>query len=108
MMRRREFITLLGTAVAWPIAARAQQANRLPRIGFLATGSLELTATRASLNAFRQGLRELGYFDGQNIVVEVRAADSKVERFPALASELIGLKVDGHLEQWSILPREGA
>ena len=60
----------------------------------MTTGSLELPATRASLNAFRQGLRELGYFDGQNIVIEVRAADSKVERFPALASELIGLKVD--------------
>ena len=94
-MKRREFITLLGgAATAWPLAAQAQQPNRLPRIGFLATGSLELPATRASLNAFRQGLRELGYFDGQNIVVEVRAADSKVERFPALASELIGLRVD--------------
>ena len=94
-MKRREFITLLGgSAAVWPLAARAQQPNRLPRIGFLATGSLELPATRASLNAFRQGLREHGYFDGQNIVIEVRAADSKVERFPALASELIGLKVD--------------
>ena len=91
-MRRRDFITLLGSAAAWPLAAQAQQPNRLPRIGFLATGSLELPATRASLNAFRQGLRELGYFDGQNIVIEVRAADSKVERFPALASELIGLR----------------
>ena len=81
-MKRREFITLLGgAATAWPLAAQAQQPNRLPRIGFLATGSLELPATRASLNAFRQGLRELGYFDGQNIVIEVRAADSKLERF---------------------------
>ena len=88
-MKRREFITLLGgSAAVWPLAARAQQPNRLPRIGFLATGSLELPATRASLNAFRQGLRELGFFDGQNIVIEVRAADSKVERFPDLASEL--------------------
>ena len=94
-MKRREFITLLGgSAAAWPLAARAQQPNRLPRIGFLATGSLELPATRESFNAFRQGLREHGYFDGQNIVIEVRAADLKVERFPALASELIGLKVD--------------
>ena len=93
-MKRREFITLLGgSAAVWPLAARAQQPNRLPRIGFLATGSLELPATRASLNAFRQGLREHGYFDGQNIVIEVRAADSKVERFPALANELIDLKV---------------
>ena len=66
----------------------------MPRIGYLTTGSLELPETRVALNAFRQGLRELGYFDGQNIVIEVRAADSKIERFPALASELIGLKVD--------------
>jgi putative ABC transport system substrate-binding protein len=86
-MRRREFITLLGVAAGWPLAAQAQQPNRMPRIGLLATGSLELPATRASLNAFRQGLRELGYFDGQNIVIEVRVADSKVERFPALANE---------------------
>jgi putative tryptophan/tyrosine transport system substrate-binding protein len=93
-MQRRDFITAVGLVAVWPLAAQAQQPNRLPRIGFLATGSLELPATRASLNAFRQGLRELGYFDGQNIVIEVRAADSKVERFPALASELIGLKVD--------------
>ena len=93
-MQRRDFVMALGLAAVWPLAAQAQQPNRLPRIGFLATGSLELPATRASLNAFRQGLRELGYFDGQNIVIEVRAANSKVERFPALASELIGLKVD--------------
>ena len=94
-MRRREFITLLGgAAVSWPLAAQAQQHNRMLQIGFLATGPLELPATRASVNAFRQGLRELGYFEGQNILIEVRAADSKVERFPALASELIGLKVD--------------
>jgi putative ABC transport system substrate-binding protein len=58
------------------------------------TGSLELPETRASYNAFLQRLRELGYVDGQNIVVEVRAANSKIERFPALASELVSLKVD--------------
>jgi putative ABC transport system substrate-binding protein len=48
-----------------------------PRIGYMTTGSLELPETRVALNAFRQGLRELGYFDGQNIVIEVRSADSK-------------------------------
>jgi putative tryptophan/tyrosine transport system substrate-binding protein len=58
------------------------------------TGSLELPETRASYNAFLQRLRELGYVDGQNIAVEVRAANSKIERFPVLASELVGLKVD--------------
>ena len=93
-MRRRELITILGGAAAmWPLAMRAQQAKK-PRIGYLTTGSLELPETRVALNAIRQGLRELGYFDGQNIVIEVRAADSKIERFPALASELVGLTVD--------------
>ncbi len=81
-------------AAVWPLAVQAQQPKKVPRIGFLTTGSLELPETRTTLNAFRQGLRELGYFDGQNIVIEVRAADSKIERFPVLASELVGLKVD--------------
>jgi putative ABC transport system substrate-binding protein len=94
-MRRREFIVLLGSmAAAWPRAMQAQQLKKVPRIGFLMTGSLERPEARATLDALRQGLRELGYFDGQNIVIEVRAADSKIERFPALISELIALKVD--------------
>ena len=91
-MNRREFIALLGGAAAvWPLAAQAQQPKKVPRIGFIVTGSLE---GGARLSAFLQGLRELGYVDGQNIAVEVRAANSKIERFPALASELVGLKVD--------------
>src|SRR6266566_9456036 len=93
-MQRRDFIMALGLAAVWPLAVQAQQPKKVPRIGFLTTGSLELPETRTTLNAFRQGLRELGYFDGQNIVIEVRAADSKIERFPVLASELVGLKVD--------------
>ncbi len=93
-MQRRDFIMALGLAAVWPLAVQAQQPKKVPRIGYMTTGSLELPETRVALNAFRQGLRELGYFDGQNIVIEVRAADSKIERFPALASELIGLKVD--------------
>ena len=93
-MQRRDFIMALGLAAVWPLAVQAQQPKKVPRIGFLTTGSLELPETRVALNAFRQGLRELGYFEGQNIVIEVRAADSKIERFPALASELVGLKVD--------------
>src|SRR5262249_5143192 len=91
-MKRRDFITVVGVAAVWPWAAKAQK--KIPRIAFLTTGSLELPETRAGLNAFHQGLREHGYVDGQNIIVEVRAADSKVERFPALASELVGLNVD--------------
>src|SRR3954447_19971780 len=94
-MKRRDFITLVGGASILPLgAARAQQPKKVPRIGFLATGSLEAPETRASFDAFRQGLRELGYFDGENIVIEVRAADSNVDRFPALANELISLNVD--------------
>jgi putative tryptophan/tyrosine transport system substrate-binding protein len=89
-MRRREFITLLGgAAVAWPIAARAQQA-KVPRIGYLVTGPLQSPA----VDAFRQGLQERGYVEGQNIVIEFRAAEGRMERFPALASELVRLKVD--------------
>jgi putative ABC transport system substrate-binding protein len=94
-MRRRDLITLFsGSLAAWPLVAWSQQQRTPPRIGFLAIGALELPETRAVLNAFRQGLRELGYVEGQNILIEVRAADSKVDRFPALVGELIGLNVD--------------
>jgi len=93
-MQRRDFIMALSVATVGALAVQAQQPKKVPRIGYITTGSLELPETRVALNAFRQGLRELGYFDGQNIVIEVRAADSKIERFPVLASELVGLKVD--------------
>jgi ABC-type uncharacterized transport system substrate-binding protein len=93
-MRRREFILALVGASVRPLAARAEQPKKVPRIGFLATGSLESSEARAILNAFYQGLREHGYIDGANVIVEVRAADSKIERFPALASELVGLNLD--------------
>ena len=94
-MRRREFITLLGGAVtAWPLAARTQQPAKIPRIGYLVTGSLESPEARTTLDAFRQGLRRLDYVEGQNIVIEYRAADGKIERFPNLAAELVRLEVD--------------
>ena len=93
-MRRRDFITAFAGAALYPIAARAQQSKKVARIGFLNTGSLESPEARTPLNAFHQGLREHGYIDGQNVRVEVRAADSKIERFPALASELVGLNLD--------------
>ncbi len=93
-MKRREFITVVSGVAMWPLAVWAQQPKNVPRIGFLVTGSIESSEGRASLKAFDQGLREYGYIDGQNILVEVRAADSKVERFPALASELVRLNVD--------------
>jgi len=93
-MKRREFIMAVGSVTVWPLAALAQQSRIAPRIGYLTTGSLELPSSRAAFNAFHKGLSEYGYIDGQNIFVEVRSADSKVERFPALARELVGLNVD--------------
>ena len=87
-MQRRDFVMALGLAAVWPLPVQAEQPRKVPRIGLIMTGS------RDSFNALIQGLRELGYVDGQNIAVEVRAANSKIERFPALAGELVGLKVD--------------
>jgi putative ABC transport system substrate-binding protein len=78
--------------LAAPLAAEAQQAARVYRIGLLETGSLE---GRAPLwEAFRQGMRELGYVEGRSVVFEARGADGKPERLPALAAELVRSKVD--------------
>ncbi len=88
-MRRRKFITLLGAAAAaWPLAARAQQPVAVPRIGYLASTSDDLRT-----RAFRQGLRELGYIEGQNIVVEYRMAEGSIGKLPDFVSELVRLKV---------------
>lgn len=96
-MRRRDFITLIGTTVAaWPIATRAQQksgpSDIVRRIGYLAP-SLSPEASRL-IDAFRQGLHDLGYVEGQNIVLELRSAEGRPDRFPALAAELVALKLD--------------
>jgi putative tryptophan/tyrosine transport system substrate-binding protein len=92
-MKRREFISLLGgAAAAWPLAARAQQAGRIWRIGVLETISPELNA--ANFDALRRGLRNLGYIEGQNLVIEYRSADGQMERFPELANELVRTNVD--------------
>jgi len=94
-MRRREFVTLVGGAlVGGALAARAQQPRKLARVAFLATGAVESSDARATLEALKQGLREHGYIDGQSIIVEVRGADSQIERFTALASELVDLGPD--------------
>ena len=93
-MKRRDFIALVSSVFVWPVSALAQQTARVPRIGFITTGSIDLAETRSSIAAFRQGLRELGYVERQNIIVEIRAADSMVERFPALAKELVDLGAD--------------
>ena len=90
-MRRREFTTLLGgVAVTWPLAASAQ--SKTPRIGFMGNSTAALEANL--VDAFREGLREHGYEEGRNIVIEYRWADGKYERFPALVAELIAAKVD--------------
>jgi len=94
-MRRRAFIALLGgVAATWPFAAIAQSAGKVPRIGWLLTDSLGSPVVRRVVDAFRQGLRERGYVEGENIVIEYRAANGQFERLPSLAGELVGLKVD--------------
>jgi putative tryptophan/tyrosine transport system substrate-binding protein len=80
------------TFVSGGVEARAQQPTKIPRIGWLGGASASALASR--LDAFRQGLRELGYVEGKNIVIELRAAEAKPDQLPALAAELVRLKVD--------------
>ena len=89
-MKRREFITLLGGAAAWPLVARAQ--GKIPRVGFMGNSTAALEANL--VDSFREGLRELGYEEGRNIAIEYRWADGQYERFAALVAELIAAKVD--------------
>jgi putative ABC transport system substrate-binding protein len=91
-MRRRQFITFLGgLAATLPVTARAQQAANIARIGYLAG---DLAPSPQLPEAFRQGLRDLGYVVGRNLVIETRDAEGKRDRLPALALELVALKVD--------------
>ena len=92
-MKRRDFITLLsGAAVAWPVVARAQQAGKLPTIGFL--GVSTPSGWSHYVTAFEQRLRELGWIEGRNVAIEYRWAEGRGERFAEIAAEFVRNKVD--------------
>jgi putative tryptophan/tyrosine transport system substrate-binding protein len=91
-MKRRDFMVLLGGATSWPLVARAQHVGKVYRIGILET--IPAAQNAANLDALRKGLRDLGYIEGQNLVIEYRSAEDHAEQFPGLASELVRLKVD--------------
>src|SRR6516164_8040771 len=93
-IRRREFITLLGGAAAWPLAARAQQPVRMRRIGVLMPFDESDPAANTFLSAFIQALADLGWTDGRNVRMELRSPGGDTNRIRALAQELVGLKPD--------------
>jgi putative ABC transport system substrate-binding protein len=90
-MRRREFVTLLGGAAAWPVATRAQQPATLPTIGYLGASPPNVASQWTA--AFVQRLHELGWIEGRTIVIEYRWADGRAERFAEIAAEFVRLKV---------------
>src|SRR5262245_15125071 len=91
-MRRREFITLLGGAAAWPLTARAQRAGKLPTIGFLTSGTQSSHGRLVA--AFVQQLRELGWIEDRTVAIEVRWAEGRSERAVEIAAEFVRLQVD--------------
>jgi ABC-type uncharacterized transport system substrate-binding protein len=94
-LKRREFITLLGgAAAAWPLAARAQQAGKIPRVGVLSPGNPPPGDPFRQAERFEAGLRTLGWQPGKTILVEYRYAEGRLERLPGMAAELVRLPVD--------------
>jgi putative ABC transport system substrate-binding protein len=93
-MRRREFISLLGGAAAWPLAARSQQADRMPLIGVLIGYAEDDPEVKARLAAFRAGLAKRGWLEGRNVQIEYRFAAGSSNQHPPLAKELIALRPD--------------
>jgi putative tryptophan/tyrosine transport system substrate-binding protein len=91
-MRRREFITLLGgAAAAWPLTARAQQTAKPARLGYIWIGPKD--SEHSTRDGLRQGLRDLGYVEGRDYVLEERYAESQPDRLPGIVAELLQLKV---------------
>ena len=100
-MKRREFITLLGGAATWPLAARAQQAGKLPTIGFLGADASAFSPWTA---AFVAHLRELGWIENRNIAIEYRWSEGRTERYAEIAAEFVRLKVDVIVTVGSAVP----
>jgi putative ABC transport system substrate-binding protein len=94
MIRRREFITLLGGAAAWPLAARAQQGDRVRRIGVLIETDENAPDVKLRYSAFTQALASLGWTNGRNVRIDLRSAGGDIDRIRALAQELVGLQPD--------------
>ena len=88
---RRELIAALGVAMVWPLAARAQQPAKVPRVGILSPARSE---TAANLTAFREGIRDLGYIEGQTIALDFRLSKGDTDALPALAAELVRIPVN--------------
>jgi putative tryptophan/tyrosine transport system substrate-binding protein len=93
-MRRREFIAGLGSAATWPLAARAQQAERVRRIGVLLPGDENDPNVKPRLSVFTQALADLGWTDGRNVRIDLRWGGGDINRIQALAQELVGLQPD--------------